>query len=115
METDCEELMAKKQTYRSDLFRSAHLAAQDLLAIGAIDKATMREFDRACLTDIDELDAVAIRRIRDKAKMSQAIFALTLNVTPSLVSQWERGEKKPSGPSLKLLNLADKKGVEAIL
>jgi len=47
--------------------------------------------------------------------MSQAIFALTLNVTPSLVSQWERGEKKPSGPSLKLLNLVDKKGVEAIL
>jgi putative transcriptional regulator len=42
------------------------------------------------------------------------VFALTLNVTPSLVSQWERGEKKPSGPSLKLLNLADKKGVEAI-
>lgn len=29
--------------------------------------------------------------------MSQAIFALTLNATPSLVSQWERGEKKPSG------------------
>jgi putative transcriptional regulator len=47
--------------------------------------------------------------------MSQAIFALALNVTPSLVSQWERGEKKPSGPSLKLLNLADKKGVETIL
>ncbi len=107
--------MARKRTYRSDLFRSAHRAAEDLYAIGAIDKATMREFDRACLTDVEDLDAAAIRRIRDKANMSQAIFALTLNVTPSLVSQWERGEKKPSGPSLKLLNLADKKGVEAIL
>jgi putative transcriptional regulator len=108
-------MMAKKPTFRSDLLRSAHLAAQDLHAIGAIDKATMREFDRACLTNVETLDPQAIRRIRDQANMSQAIFALTLNVTPSLVSQWERGEKKPSGPSLKLLNLADKKGVEAIL
>lgn len=105
----------KKRTYRSDVLRSAHRAAADLRAIGAIDKATMREFDRACLTEIEELDPQAIRRIRSRANMSQAIFALTLNVTASLVSQWERGEKKPSGPSLKLLNLADKKGVEAIL
>ncbi|HYJ83344.1 MAG TPA: helix-turn-helix domain-containing protein, partial [Allosphingosinicella sp.] len=94
---------------------SAHLAAEDLHAIGAIDKATLRDFDRACLTEVEELEPEAIRRIRSDANMSQAIFALTLNVTPSLVSQWERGEKKPSGPSLKLLNLADKKGVEAIL
>jgi putative transcriptional regulator len=107
--------MARKRTYRSEVLRSAHLAAGDLYAIGAIDKATMRRFDRACLTDVEDLDPQSIRRIRNKAKMSQAIFALTLNVTPSLVSQWERGEKKPSGPSLKLLNLADKKGVEAIL
>lgn len=107
--------MAKKRPYRSDVLRSVHSIAEDLLAIGAIDKKTMRRFDRTCLTDIEELAPSAIRRIRDKAGMSQAIFALALNVTPSLVSQWERGEKKPSGPSLKLLNLADKKGVEAIL
>jgi putative transcriptional regulator len=115
MEKDRAKVMATKRIFRSDVSRTAHLAAQDLHAIGAIDKATMREFDRACLTEIDPLEPAAIRRIRDKAGMSQAIFALTLNVTPSLVSQWERGEKKPSGPSLKLLNLADKKGVEAIL
>jgi putative transcriptional regulator len=108
-------MMAKRRSYRSDVFRSVHSVAEDLHAIGAIDKATMRRFDRSCLTDVEELDPAAIRRIRDNANMSQAIFALTLNVTPSLVSQWERGEKKPSGPSLKLLNLADKKGVEAIL
>jgi putative transcriptional regulator len=107
--------MPRKKVYRSDVLRSVHSAAEDLYAIGAIDKATMRRFDRSCLTDIEEFGAEAIKAIRDKAQMSQAIFALTLNVTPSLVSQWERGEKKPSGPSLKLLNLADKKGVQAIL
>lgn len=107
--------MAKRKMYRSDVLRSVHSAAEDLYAIGAIDKATMREFDRSCLTDIKELAPASIKRIRNNAGMSQRVFALTLNVAPSLVSQWERGEKKPSGPSLKLLNLADKKGVEAIL
>jgi putative transcriptional regulator len=107
--------MAKRRAYRSDALRSAHLAAEDLHAVGAIDKATMRRFDRTCLTDVEELEPAAIQRIRNEAGMSQPVFALTLNVSPSLVSQWERGEKKPSGPSLKLLNLADKKGVAAIL
>jgi len=47
--------------------------------------------------------------------MSQATFALALNVTTSLISQWERGEKSPSGPSLKLLTLVDTRGIDAIL
>ena len=104
-----------RKKYRSEVLQSVHEAAADLRSIGAIDKETMRRFDKACLTDIDQLKPTAIKRIREKAHMSQTVFALTLNVTPSLVSQWERGEKKPSGPSLKQLNLAEKKGVEAIL
>mgnify|MGYP006212086517 CR=1 FL=1 len=85
-----------KRAYRSDVLRSVHSAAEDLHAIGAIDKATMRRFDKACLTDVDELAPRAIKRIRDEAGMSQTVFALTLNVSKSLVSQWERGEKKPN-------------------
>ncbi len=38
-----------------------------------------------------------------------------LNTSPSTVRQWEIGEKQPSGPSLKLLNLIDRKGLEALL
>ncbi|MEW6454037.1 MAG: DNA-binding transcriptional regulator [Pseudomonadota bacterium] len=104
-----------KKKFRSGPLRSLHLAAKDLHKVGAIDKATMRGFDVACLTPVDKLKPLAIKRIREHARMSQAIFALTLNVTTSLVSQWERGEKKPSGPSLKLLTLASKKGIESIL
>jgi putative transcriptional regulator len=37
-----------------------------------------------------------------------------LNVTPGLVSQWERGEKRPSGAALKLLTLVEKKGMMAV-
>ena len=101
--------------YRSDALRSLHAVAEDLHAVEAIDKATMRRFDVACLTPAEALAPEAIRRIRESANMSQAIFALALNVTTSLVSQWERGEKRPSGPSLKLLALADRNGIEAIL
>jgi putative transcriptional regulator len=88
---------------------------QDLHAIGAIDKATMRSFDVACLTPVKDMTPAKIKRVRESAHMSQATFALALNVTTSLISQWERGEKKPSGPSLKLLALADQKGIDAIL
>lgn len=101
--------------YRSDPLRSLHLAVEDLAAIGAIDKATKRRFDVACLTPVEELKPAEIRGIREQARMSQAVFALALNVTASLVSKWERGDKRPSGPSLKLLTLASKRGVEAIL
>jgi putative transcriptional regulator len=104
-----------KKKYRSGALRSLHLAAKDLYSVGAIGKTTMRQFDVACLTPVTQLKPQAIKRIRQNARMSQAIFALALNVTTSLVSQWERGEKRPSGPSLKLLALAEKKGIQAIL
>jgi putative transcriptional regulator len=103
-----------RKTYRSDPLRSLHLAIEDIAAVGAIDKATKRRFDAACLTPIEELKPEEIKDIREQANMSQAVFALALNVTASVVSKWERGEKKPSGPSLKLLNLANKRGVETI-
>ena len=104
-----------ERRYRSEPLRSLHLVAEDLHAVGAIDKATLRDFDLACLTRVEPLRPEAIRCIRETANMSQAIFARALNVTTSLVSKWERGEKKPSGPSLKLLALAERKGIEAIL
>jgi len=43
--------------------------------------------------------------------VSQAVFARHLNVTKGLISQGERGEKKPVGASLKLLR---EKGLDAI-
>lgn len=108
-------MKATEKKYRSAPLRSVHLAAVDLRAVGAIDKATMRRFDVACLTPITDMTPKAIKRVRETANMSQATFALALNVTTSLVSKWERGEKKPSGPSLKLLALVDQKGIETII
>jgi putative transcriptional regulator len=112
METD--RMSAARKTYRSDVLRSVHLGAKGLLKAGALDKATMREFDVTCLTDVSPLAPDDIRRIREDAQMSQAVFAMALNVTTSLVSQWERGEKHPQGASLKLLSLIAKNGLATV-
>jgi putative transcriptional regulator len=107
--------MTQTKRYRSSALRSLHEAMEDLYSVGAIDKTTMRDFDVGCLTPVEKLGPEAIKHIREQSKMSQATFAKVLNVSTILISKWERGEVRPSGPSLKLLALADKNGIDAIL
>lgn len=104
--------MTKK--YRTDALAAAHNTAAGLHRIGLVDAKTMRDFDASCLTSVEELSPEEIVEVRKRAGVSQAVFASYLNVTVSLVSQWERGEKHPHGPSLKLLALVQKKGLDAI-
>src|SRR5271169_5612855 len=104
--------MGKK--YQSDALEALHETAQGLHRIGLIDTKTMRDFDASCLTSVEKLSAKEIAEVRKEAGVSQAVFAHYLNVTVGLVSQWERGEKQPRGPSLKLLSLVRKKGLDAI-
>lgn len=104
--------MSKK--YRSDAMAAIHETMQALRDVGAIDKKTMRRFDVACLTSIRPLKPKQIKAIRERERVSQSVFASYLNVTSSLVSKWERGEKRPSGPSLKLLALVEKNGLGVV-
>jgi putative transcriptional regulator len=104
-----------KRSYRDPLMASLHKTMEDCHVAGAISKTTMREFDTLCLTPLIEVAPEAIRALRDSEEISQTVLARHLNVTPGLVSQWERGEKKPSGPSLKLLSLIKHKGLDAII
>jgi putative transcriptional regulator len=55
-----------------------------------------------------------IRAIREREHLSQPVFARYLNVSKNLVSDWERGVKRPGGPALRLLTIVQKKGVQAI-
>lgn len=103
-----------KKNYRSDALAAAHETASGLHKIGLLDVKTMRDFDAMCLTPVEKLSPEEIVKVRKKAGVSQAVFASYLNVPISLVSQWERGEKHPGGPSLKLLALVKKKGLDAI-
>ena len=104
--------MAKSDA--SDALAAIHEAAEGLHAAGLLTKQTMQSFDDLCLTEVVPLEPEDIRRIRREANASQAVFARYLNVTAGLVSQWERGEKKPRGASLKLLTLVARKGLQAV-
>ena len=106
--------MAKKKQYRNALMASIHETAEGLHATGLIDKRTMREFDQLCLTPVEPLAPEQISALRLREGASQAVFARYLNVTTGLVSQWERGEKRPQGASHKLLTLVVRKGLDAV-
>jgi putative transcriptional regulator len=104
--------MAKQ--YRSDALASIHETMAALHEVGAIDKLTMREFDDTCLTAVEPLSPEAIRALREREHLSQPVFARYLNVSKNLVSDWERGVKRPGGPALRLLTVIEKKGIQAI-
>lgn len=104
--------MTKK--YRSDAFAAIHETMDALHEVGAINKQTMREFDAACLMPVEMLSPEDIRQLRQREHISQPVFAHYLNVSKNLVSDWERGVKKPGGPALRLLTVIQKKGLMAI-
>ncbi|RCK49884.1 DNA-binding protein [Thalassospira profundimaris] len=106
--------MTNRKNHRSDAFAAIHETAEALYGVGAIDKQTMREFDDSCLMRVDDLSPSAIKEIRERESISQPVFARYLNVSRNLVSDWERGVKKPGGPALKLLTIVQKKGLKAI-
>jgi putative transcriptional regulator len=97
--------------------------SKDMHRLGLMDdetyrKITMREVKRS--GEIRNpaflpLTGDEIRALRERAQMSQAVFARRLNLTAGYVSQLERGARRPSGPTLALLDLIRRKGIEAIL
>ncbi len=96
---------------KSKVRKTIHDAAKGLTAASVMDKKTMREFDALCLPPIKQFTKQEIRKIRRRENASQAVFASYLNITPSTVQSWEQGEKRPSGPALKLLSMVEKKGL----
>jgi putative transcriptional regulator len=114
--------MAKKKAKTSRLTRELLETAHDmhesgLLTKAARDKITMRHLGASDIPAAvtAEISSAEIKAIREQAKLSQAVFARYLNVTAGYVSQLERGDKHPTGPTLVLLNVIRRKGIEAIL
>lgn len=104
--------MARK--YRSDAHAAIHETMEALHEVGAINTRTMRDFDDSCLTPVRGLAPDEIRAIREREHLSQPVFARYLNVSRNLVSDWERGVKKPGGPALRLLTVVRDKGLQTI-
>jgi putative transcriptional regulator len=106
--------MASRRKYKSDAFEAIHESASALHRIGAIDAATMRTFDEACLDVPAPMTPADIKRLRLKLKVSQPVFARYLNSSESTIEKWETGAKRPSGPALKLLAVVQKHGLAVL-
>jgi putative transcriptional regulator len=79
------------------------------------EKITLRHLGDQAAATAEPMTAEDIRALRERAHVSQAVFARYLNITVGYVSQLERGVKRPTGPALVLLNVIRRKGIEAIL
>ena len=111
--------MARKT--RPDRLTKALLeTADDMRRLGILDaeaheKITLRNLGQKAATVAEPISGEEIRSIRERAHLSQAVFARYLNLTVGYVSQLERGAKRPSGPALVLLNVIRRKGLEGII
>lgn len=94
--------------------------AGDQFRTGIMDKTTYEKITlrllgpQAAIT-VEPISGEEIRTLRERAHLSQAVFARYLNLTVGYVSQLERGVKQPKGPALALLNVIRRKGLEVML
>ena len=117
--------MARTSKARGELKGKARLrseiveAMRGLHRIGKVSdadlrKTTLRMLGRAALPKVDDLSPSEIVKVRERAGVSQAVLAGFLNVAVNTVSQWERGERKPTGAALKLLHVVKRSGIEPL-
>jgi putative transcriptional regulator len=113
--------MAREKKKKVDgLTKTILSTAKSLHKHGIMDKATyekitLRHLGGAVRATAKALTGREIRELRNKENISQAVLAHYLHVTVGYVSQLERDEKRPTGPTLVLLNVIRRKGLEAIL
>ncbi len=91
-------------------------AMQGLHKIGAVtgeelEMTTLKMLGKDALPKVEAMAPAEIVQVRQEAKVSQAVLAALMNVAVSTVSQWERGERRPSGAALKLLHVVKRSGV----
>ena len=100
---------------KSRILEAVHESATDLHRLGFIDKRKMQKYDALCLEPVQDYDATKVKALRERLHLSQAVLASVLNTSTSTVRKWEVGDKRPSGPSQKLLDILERKGLEAVL
>jgi len=94
--------------------------ADDMRRAGILDSAghekiTLRHLGGKADAVAEPISGDEIRSLRERANLSQAVFARCLNLTVGYVSQLERGAEQPTGLALVLLNVIRRKGIAAIL
>jgi putative transcriptional regulator len=105
--------MTKPAEFKLGAYEAIHSSARALFKVGAIDKVTMRSFDKSCLVNPD-LSAEDIKLLREKNQLSQPVFANYLRTSESTIQKWETGAKRPSDMAMKLLSVVQKHGLSVL-
>ena len=100
---------------RKSISKSITSTVRDLKKIGLVDDITLKNIENLCLPEVKEYSPENIVTIRKKFKLSQAAMASIFNISTSTVQKWEQGNKKPTGASRKLLDIMERKGIEALI
>lgn len=69
-------------------------------------KQTLRKTVIAVPDEPPAYTAEEVRKVRETLQLSQGLFAKVLNVSVNTVRKWEQDERHPSGPSARLLQIA---------
>ena len=69
-------------------------------------KQTLRKTVIAVPEEPPAYTAEEVRKVREALQLSQGLFAKVLNVSINTVRKWEQDERHPSGPSARLLQIA---------
>lgn len=78
-------------------------------------KITVRHLGPDAPLSAEPITPEEIRRVRERAHLSQAALAKYTNLTTGYISQLERGTKKATGSTLAILNVIRHKGIEAVI
>jgi putative transcriptional regulator len=94
-------------------------AMRGLHSVGAVsdeelEKTTLRMLGREALPKVEAMSPAEIAGLRQEIGVSQAVLAGFMNVAVNTVSQWERGERQPTGAALKLLHVVKQNGLSAL-
>ena len=105
-----------KSRVRSEISEIAQdLAKGGLMPRDEANKITLRMLGPDALPGASVMTAKDIVAIRERERMSQAVFARLLDVTTGTLSKWERGEIAPRGPARRLLLVIKAQGADALL
>lgn len=100
----------------SRIMEEMYESACELHAAGFIDKRRMNEHEALYRANqVPQYTGESVKALRGRLNVSQAVLATIINTSAATVRSWEAGTKKPGGPTCKLLDVLDRKGIEALL
>ena len=100
---------------RKSISESITNTVRNLHKSGLVDEITLRNIEELCIPDVHDYSPEQITNLRKKLSLSQAALAKIFNISKSTVQKWEQGLKRPVGAAKKLLDIMERKGLEAFV